>query len=348
MGSARAGERPRRGTPQGKNWTRTSPQGWRPPCGIWWARSPWALTHRRDGTRATPPASRTSRPPSRAPPACRRRSAGCLLCGAAPRRWGTLGRLTPRPAALRRRRRGLRRRAAAHPHRLESAAARAGRPAPRRPHRARRGLPAPALVPSRHSGRRGGRPPELRRQRRRGCPQWRGHSGCRPLAPCRRPLRRRRRRRNQSAHRPGPRAGQGGPLVRQTDRAGHRRCPHPTMPSGSASTSGVAASSELLSGLSGAVADLIDAKAGYDAGRGQRVAAYARAVAATLGMNPQRVELIDLAALRNDVGTLGVPSRILFKPSLLSIEEMERPGCAGWPASRAPGRQGLPGDPGWG
>lgn len=78
MGSARAGERPRRGTPQGKNWTRTSPQGWRPPCGIWWARSPWASTHRRDGIRATPPASRTSRPPSRAPPACRRRSAAAF------------------------------------------------------------------------------------------------------------------------------------------------------------------------------------------------------------------------------------------------------------------------------
>ncbi len=96
------------------------------------------------------------------------------------------------------------------------------------------------------------------------------------------------------------------------------------MPSGSASTSGVAASSELLSEFSGAVANLIDAKAGYDAGRGQRVAAYARAVAATLGVNPQRGELIGLAALWNDVGTLGVPSRILFKPSLLSIEEMER------------------------
>ena len=91
-----------------------------------------------------------------------------------------------------------------------------------------------------------------------------------------------------------------------------------------APASGVGASTELLSAFSGAVADLIDAKAGYDAGRGQRVAAYARAMAATLGMNPQCVELIGLAALWNDVGTLGVPSRILFKPSLLSIEEMER------------------------
>ena len=88
--------------------------------------------------------------------------------------------------------------------------------------------------------------------------------------------------------------------------------------------SGVPASGELLAAFSHAVAAIIDAKSGHSAGRGRHVAAYASAMASTLGMKPQRVELIGLAALWNDIGTLGVPNRILSKPSLLSVEEMER------------------------
>ncbi|PZC45342.1 MAG: c-di-GMP phosphodiesterase class II [Chloroflexi bacterium] len=91
-----------------------------------------------------------------------------------------------------------------------------------------------------------------------------------------------------------------------------------------APTSGVAASPALLRAFSEAVSEIIDIKSGHLAGRGQRVAAYARAIASTLGVNPLRVELIGLAALWNDIGTLGVPNRILAKPSLLSVEEMER------------------------
>lgn len=91
-----------------------------------------------------------------------------------------------------------------------------------------------------------------------------------------------------------------------------------------APTSGVGASGELLAAFSDSVAQMIDAKSGHTVGRGRRVAAYARAMASTLGMNAHRVELIGLAALWNDIGTLGVPSRILSKPSLLSVDEMER------------------------
>ena len=91
-----------------------------------------------------------------------------------------------------------------------------------------------------------------------------------------------------------------------------------------APTSGVEASGGLLEAFSEAVAGMIDAKSGHTVGRGRRVAAYARAMAATLGMNARRVELVGLAALWNDIGTLGVPNRILSKPSLLSVDEMER------------------------
>lgn len=91
-----------------------------------------------------------------------------------------------------------------------------------------------------------------------------------------------------------------------------------------APAAGVPSSDALLWSFSEAAADLVDAKAGHERGRAQRVAHYARGMATRLDMSPARAESIALAALWNDLGALGVPARILVKRDLLTVEEMQR------------------------
>lgn len=92
----------------------------------------------------------------------------------------------------------------------------------------------------------------------------------------------------------------------------------------SAPANGVQPSQMLLRSFSHAVGEIVDAKAGYAPGRAKRVAHYVRAMASALGMSPEHQETLAIAALWNDVGTLGVPNRILVKPDLLSVDEMRR------------------------
>ena len=80
----------------------------------------------------------------------------------------------------------------------------------------------------------------------------------------------------------------------------------------------------LLTSFCEAVAALVDVKADHLAGRGRRVSEYVRAMPLGVGMSPESVEMMTLAALWNDVGALDVPGRILVKPDLLSLDEMER------------------------
>ena len=87
---------------------------------------------------------------------------------------------------------------------------------------------------------------------------------------------------------------------------------------------GVPASGTLLRQFSNAVADLIDAKSGHQPRRARRVARYVAAMADALGMQGDHAALLELIALWNDVGAFGVPNRILVKPDLLSLDEMQR------------------------
>ena len=91
-----------------------------------------------------------------------------------------------------------------------------------------------------------------------------------------------------------------------------------------ASGAGVRPSGLPLASFSEAVAALIDVKADHPTGRSRRVSEYVRTMALAVGMSPESVEMMTLAALWNDVGALGVPGRILVKPDLLSLDEMER------------------------
>lgn len=54
-----------------------------------------------------------------------------------------------------------------------------------------------------------------------------------------------------------------------------------------------------------------------------RVGRYAALIAAQLGWDPARVEMLELAAQLHDVGKIGVPDAILAKPGKLTPEEFE-------------------------
>jgi len=75
--------------------------------------------------------------------------------------------------------------------------------------------------------------------------------------------------------------------------------------------------------FAGVVADLIDTRNGRIAGRSRRVANLARRLTLACDMNEQRADLVKLAALLQDMGTMGIPPHFLSKPDILTIEEMD-------------------------
>lgn len=70
------------------------------------------------------------------------------------------------------------------------------------------------------------------------------------------------------------------------------------------------------------ISDVVDARNGRESGRGRRVADLARRVALACDMTERRADLVKVAALLQDVGTLGVPVHFLSKPDILSVDEM--------------------------
>lgn len=84
---------------------------------------------------------------------------------------------------------------------------------------------------------------------------------------------------------------------------------------------GIMTSDELLDFL-GVISDIVDSRNSREAGRGRRVAELARRVALACDMTERRADLVQVAALLQDIGTLGVPAHILSKPDILTIDEM--------------------------
>lgn len=58
-------------------------------------------------------------------------------------------------------------------------------------------------------------------------------------------------------------------------------------------------------------------------GHSERVAAYTMAMATRLGLSAQELHAIELGALLHDIGKIGVPDSILYKPGPLTPEEWE-------------------------
>ena len=84
---------------------------------------------------------------------------------------------------------------------------------------------------------------------------------------------------------------------------------------------GIMAREELFDFLA-VVSDVVDVRSAREKGRGRRVADLARRVALACDMTERRADLVKVAALLQDIGTLGVPVHFLSKPDILSVEEM--------------------------
>lgn len=70
-------------------------------------------------------------------------------------------------------------------------------------------------------------------------------------------------------------------------------------------------------------AQLADAKGEHTESHSTRTAEAADEIAEALGLAEPRREMLRLAAMAHDVGLLGVPARIIAKPDILSLAEME-------------------------
>ena len=81
------------------------------------------------------------------------------------------------------------------------------------------------------------------------------------------------------------------------------------------------AQESLLTGIVRAIINAIDAKDPYTCGHSDRVALYAKRIAARLGESAEECERIYMAGLLHDVGKIGVPDSILAKPGALTEEE---------------------------
>lgn len=72
----------------------------------------------------------------------------------------------------------------------------------------------------------------------------------------------------------------------------------------------------------GVISDVVDGRNGREPGRGRRVAELSHRVAMACDITDRRADLVKVAALLQDVGTLGVPAHYLSKPDILSVDEM--------------------------
>jgi HD-GYP domain-containing protein (c-di-GMP phosphodiesterase class II) len=72
-----------------------------------------------------------------------------------------------------------------------------------------------------------------------------------------------------------------------------------------------------------AFADLADTKGAHPVGHCRRTAEWAEKLAIAVGLDPGHAEMIRVAALVQDVGVLGVPARVMTKPDILSVTEMQ-------------------------
>ncbi len=69
------------------------------------------------------------------------------------------------------------------------------------------------------------------------------------------------------------------------------------------------------------MADVIDLRDPYTAGHSKRVAAYSRQLAVALKLQQRQIDVVENGALLHDIGKIGVPDAVLFKPSGLDADE---------------------------
>jgi len=77
-----------------------------------------------------------------------------------------------------------------------------------------------------------------------------------------------------------------------------------------------------LLAMLGAISDVVDGRNSREIGRGRRVSDLAWQVASRCGLPERRCDLVRVAALLQDIGTLGIPAHVLSKPDILTLDEM--------------------------
>lgn len=80
---------------------------------------------------------------------------------------------------------------------------------------------------------------------------------------------------------------------------------------------------QLSTGAIRALADALDAKCDYTSGHSLRVSRFAVMIAKQLGMPDDSLKDIELAGILHDIGKIGVPESILWKPARLTPEEQK-------------------------
>ncbi len=80
---------------------------------------------------------------------------------------------------------------------------------------------------------------------------------------------------------------------------------------------------ELSVGTIRALADALDAKCDYTSGHSLRVSRFSVLIGRQLGLDDDILKDIELGGILHDIGKIGVPESILWKPSSLTPEEQE-------------------------
>lgn len=80
---------------------------------------------------------------------------------------------------------------------------------------------------------------------------------------------------------------------------------------------------EMSSGAIRALADALDAKCDYTSGHSLRVSRFAVSIGKQLGLDDDHLRDVELAGILHDIGKIGVPESILWKPARLTPEEQK-------------------------
>jgi response regulator RpfG family c-di-GMP phosphodiesterase len=78
---------------------------------------------------------------------------------------------------------------------------------------------------------------------------------------------------------------------------------------------------EVSLGTIRALADALDAKCDYTSGHSLRVSQYALLIGKNMGLTPVELRDLELGGILHDIGKIGVPESILWKPAKLTPEE---------------------------
>lgn len=76
-------------------------------------------------------------------------------------------------------------------------------------------------------------------------------------------------------------------------------------------------------GTIAALANALDAKCDYTSGHSLRVSRYSVCIGRQLGFTPDELKDVELAGILHDIGKIGVPEAILWKPGRLDPEEQK-------------------------